>query len=261
MATRFSANDDRLPLIQGQQGRYYMVDGFKYDEHFPQEWARDHKLYFFGEEFMYSSGPKGCGNCNTYGSINGVFVFYCANCFKNLYSGSRGGFIYCSDDTTEEELWREMPYMNGVKFSEIGDAKCPTHVSEEEPYYGDEDQVLAVRRRFKKKETHLLKQEFAEKKHRECEAYHVANMNQEIRNQRVKINEKIPYVAETTEENVVDDAEANSDAYSEANSEANSEDMMPYIYYAEEGAPFYIYCAIFGVTFASILTLCIAYFM
>ena len=67
------------PVIeQGAQGEYYEVDGFKYSVAFPYEWATDHK--WDAEIENLGSGPKECGNCLYYGSINGVFLFYCVNC-------------------------------------------------------------------------------------------------------------------------------------------------------------------------------------
>ena len=117
----------RLPLIQGRQGRYYIVDGFKYDEHFPQEWATNHlSIPSFNDDSIIASGPKACNNCRTYGTVNDVFVGYCGNCVAYIYNDkSRGGFDCCVDiknDITEETLWCEYKYMNGVKFNEIGDS-------------------------------------------------------------------------------------------------------------------------------------------
>lgn len=118
-------NHYHLPLIQGAQGKYYVVDGFKYDEHFPKEWALNHWAYPSDTTGKTMSGPKSCRNCRSYGSINGVFVFYCANCTTKVYNGQRGGYILSAQDTTESELWREFPYMNCVTFDEIGDMVNP----------------------------------------------------------------------------------------------------------------------------------------
>jgi hypothetical protein len=52
---------------------------------FPLEWATAHEC---------GTGPKECVNCAYYGSVNGVFIGYCANCAQNAYKGSRGlGFL------------------------------------------------------------------------------------------------------------------------------------------------------------------------
>ena len=132
--SRLSANDERVPLIQGKQGRYYVVDGVKYEEHFPQEWALNHLPYpkevLIDDSEIIMTGPKECLNCSVYGSINDVFVFYCANCYKSVYNGERGGFIWCSSEVTEKELWEKLPYMNGILFDEIGDTDNPTKWSE-----------------------------------------------------------------------------------------------------------------------------------
>jgi len=168
--SRLSANDERLPLIQGKQGRYYLVDGCKYDEHFPQEWAQNHlecpECDEDGGPICCSderlTGPKYCGNCREYGSINGVFVFYCANCYKFVYKGSRGGFIYAAIDATEKELWEEMPYMNGVKFDEIGDIDIPTKWSEPEDGDIAEEYYDTMFHRIKKRESKKRKEQMRE---------------------------------------------------------------------------------------------------
>jgi hypothetical protein len=168
--SRLSANDERLPLIQGKQGRYYLVDGCKYDEHFPQEWAQNPLEYPECDEDggpiccsdERLTGPKYCGNCREYGSINGVFVFYCANCYKFLYKGSRGGFIYAAIDATEKELWEEMPYMNGVKFDEIGDIDIPTKWSEPEDGDIAEEYYDTMFHRIKKRESKKRKEQMRE---------------------------------------------------------------------------------------------------
>jgi len=118
----------QIPLVQGLQGKYYIVDGQKYDEHFPKEWALNHLSYWNGSKNLVESGPKNCANCRSYGSINGVFVFYCLNCTDYAYECTRGG-LSCSPNVTEGELWREFPYMYGVTFDEIGDAPVQTHYS------------------------------------------------------------------------------------------------------------------------------------
>lgn len=123
-------NNYRLPRVQGLQGKYYVVDGKKYDTNFPDEWALNHLASKEGANRMEMSGPAHCANCLAYGSINGVFVFYCGNCTRYINKGTRGGNLYCNVDITEGDLWRECDYMNGVLFDEIGDTKDPTHRSE-----------------------------------------------------------------------------------------------------------------------------------
>jgi hypothetical protein len=129
------------PIIQqGAQGEFYEVDGIKYTGTFPYQWAIDHKG-FAGEGFTgdICSGPKRCANCRVRGSINGVFVFYCANCSEHIYDGEmhpkRNGYIYAVEDlNSDEELWEACPYMHGIPRSQIGDK-----VAQEEPT-SDEDE-------------------------------------------------------------------------------------------------------------------------
>jgi len=92
------------------QGKYYVLDGIKYDIHFPLAWAVDHKQ---------DTGPKVCGNCSSYGKINNVFVCYCANCYM-MYEGRRGGQVMVADHLDEESLWDELFYLRGVSKSKIG---------------------------------------------------------------------------------------------------------------------------------------------
>lgn len=106
-----------IRLFQGKKGKYYTTTegGLLYDSHFPVEWALSH---------YDLTGPEECGNCKAYGSLNGVFVHYCACCAPKYAVSSRvysrGGIIENISDATEEQLWREFPYMTGVYFSEIG---------------------------------------------------------------------------------------------------------------------------------------------
>ncbi len=143
-------NQYHLPLIQGAQGKYYVVDGKKYDEHFPQAWALNHQACSGDYAGRTMSGPKLCQNCNTYGSINGVFVFYCANCTKYVFNGQRGGYIISSQDTTEGELWKQFPYMNCVTFDEIGDMKNPSirsAINQELEEYEQYDKYCLVKKK------------------------------------------------------------------------------------------------------------------
>jgi hypothetical protein len=117
-----SAFNENKPVIkQGAQGEYYEVDGIKYTGTFPYKWATDHK-FLDGTDFC--SGPKDCGNCRVRGSINGVFVFYCANCvniYDDIIHPKRNGYIYDTETVTDEELWEACPYMRGIPRTQIGD--------------------------------------------------------------------------------------------------------------------------------------------
>jgi hypothetical protein len=64
---------------------YYEIDGIYYIGTFPIDWATNHIEY---------TGPISCMNCQDYGSYNGVFIGYCANCSEYVYEGKRGrGFM------------------------------------------------------------------------------------------------------------------------------------------------------------------------
>jgi len=115
-----SAFNENKPVIkQGAQGEYYEVDRIKYTGTFPYEWATDHK-FLDGTDFC--SGPKSCSNCRGLGSINDVFVFYCANCvniYDDIIYPKRNGCLY--EVGSDEKLWEACPYMNGIPRSQIGD--------------------------------------------------------------------------------------------------------------------------------------------
>jgi hypothetical protein len=74
---------------------YYSYDEELYCGTFPEEWVLDHSP---------GTGPKDCGNCSYYGSWNGVFLGYCANCAQYVYNGVRGrGFIDIGKEFPSEE--------------------------------------------------------------------------------------------------------------------------------------------------------------
>ena len=106
-------------LLQGYQGKYYMVNGEKYDQHFPYEWATNHLSH---SSLHIGSGPLNCENCKKYGSILTVFVGYCMDCHNNIYKGSRPG-IKDAVKTTITEFRKLLPYMKDVRFIDIGDRK------------------------------------------------------------------------------------------------------------------------------------------
>jgi hypothetical protein len=109
-----------IELIHGVYGKYYIVDGEKYDIHFPLCWAIDHCSIEFNNQVI-GSGPRDCNNCYSYGSINGVFVGYCKNCSDFIYKGERGNvsWLYLSKQPIED-IWKNLPYMYGVKKNNIG---------------------------------------------------------------------------------------------------------------------------------------------
>ena len=115
-------------LFEGYQGKYYMVDGEKYDEHFPYEWATNHLSH---QTFHDGSGPLNCRNCKKYGSILTVFVGYCMDCHNNIYKQTRPG-IKDAVKTTISDFRMLLPYMKDVCFKNIGDRKEWTLLKERE---------------------------------------------------------------------------------------------------------------------------------
>ena len=65
-----------------------------YHPSFPNEWL----------PHAEDTGPEQCGNCAIYGTYNGQFIGYCANCADNVYHGTRGrGFVdVCTENDAEE---------------------------------------------------------------------------------------------------------------------------------------------------------------
>ena len=117
-----------IPVFNGFQGKFYIVDRYKYHIRFPIEWALDHKVFQTGKrkEFIEGTGPKECGNCRAYGSIRGVFVGYCGTCIDHYdragFSRGEGMGGFSIDMLSCDcQLWRSFPYMTGIKLSEIGD--------------------------------------------------------------------------------------------------------------------------------------------
>lgn len=117
-----------IPLFNGNCGQYYLVDGYKYDIHFPLAWALEHHSYKpyedpSGNIFVNGSGPKDCSNCLHYGSINGVFVGYCGSCLKYVYNETRGNSFGCGFDVSslcDKSMWKMYPYLDGISKSQIG---------------------------------------------------------------------------------------------------------------------------------------------
>jgi len=77
-------------------GERYLYDYQWYHERFPEEWAVCH------EE---GTGPGQCNNCANFGSVNGIFIGYCANCAAYIYEGSRGrGFIDVGVENNDDSV-------------------------------------------------------------------------------------------------------------------------------------------------------------
>ena len=77
-------------------GERYLYDYQWYHDKFPEAWALCH------EE---GTGPGQCNNCADYGSVNGVFIGYCANCAMYIYEGIRGrGFIDVGLENSDDSV-------------------------------------------------------------------------------------------------------------------------------------------------------------
>ena len=94
-------------------GSYYSFRGELYIKQFPIIWAKSHAS---------ETGPEECGNCSFYGSWNGVFIGYCANCAEHIYEYQRGhGFIEHGEELDLDIIpLRAMDtYLHGVNLDEI----------------------------------------------------------------------------------------------------------------------------------------------
>jgi hypothetical protein len=95
---------------------YYSYDEELYCGTFPTMWAETH---------AEGTGPKECGNCAYYGSWNGVFLGYCANC-AYVYNGERcRGLIEVGIENDDNEVL-DFPsifdtYLEGVSLDDVGD--------------------------------------------------------------------------------------------------------------------------------------------
>jgi len=112
----------------GDRRQYYFYDEELYTGTFPLEWAESHHP---------GTGPKECGNCQTFGFWNGVFIGYCANCAIYEYKGQRGCGFYeqgkeCKLEKEEfnelhaEYREKDVPsafetYLKDIKLEDIGD--------------------------------------------------------------------------------------------------------------------------------------------
>jgi hypothetical protein len=96
---------------------YYSYDEELYCGTFPEAWAKNH---------LNGSGPKECKNCNWYGSWNGVFLGYCANCAYYAYNGERGrGLVDIGKENGEETITHQPSifetYLKDINPHGVGD--------------------------------------------------------------------------------------------------------------------------------------------
>jgi hypothetical protein len=101
-----------------KDSKFYAYNYQPYALTFPLSWAKTH---------LPSTGPSECLNCQYYGSWNGVFVCYCANCAV-LYNGERGpgvaDYIYKGENIDGNVVNSKAAmntYMSGIRLCDIGD--------------------------------------------------------------------------------------------------------------------------------------------
>jgi hypothetical protein len=87
-----------------------------YHPSFPNEWTLSHEP---------GTGPEQCTNCTTFGTHEGQFIGYCANC-ATVYEGARGrGFIdVCTELVSEETVqWASVfeTYLHHVDFARFSE--------------------------------------------------------------------------------------------------------------------------------------------
>ena len=107
-------------LIYSYGDNFYVFKGIAYDRHFPIEWAMNPREL----DNDFTCGPTDCLNCLHYGSYNGVFIGYCANCAQ-VYDYQRGnGFIDSGEEFKHEGFYDENSvwntYLKYVNLDEIG---------------------------------------------------------------------------------------------------------------------------------------------
>jgi len=131
---------DSMEIIR--HAKFYSYNGELYASTFPEEWAI-HQEPQTGTE---------CDNCMYYGSWNGVFCMYCANCSINVYDGLRGegcpGFIYEREYIMCDEKYPIMEsntYLKNIKLDDIGDREiCDSRAIHKVP-----DDIVYVTEKYK----------------------------------------------------------------------------------------------------------------
>jgi hypothetical protein len=117
MSQQMNQSNEVNIVFGGDKLQYYKCRGELYTATFPIEWAKNH---------LPNTGPTECGNCFYFGSWNGVFIGYCANCAYYCYNGERGcGFIGLGKENVFEhdEKYTSVfeSYLKDVKLDQIGD--------------------------------------------------------------------------------------------------------------------------------------------
>ena len=127
-------------LIYTNGDNFYVFKGIVYDRHFPIEWAMNPKKI----DNDFTCGPTDCLNCLDYGSYNGVFIGYCANCAQE-YDYQRGnGFVDYGEEFKHEGFYDENSvwntYLKYVSLNEIGFLPKDVSLPKYDEYFEKEDE-------------------------------------------------------------------------------------------------------------------------
>jgi hypothetical protein len=124
--------DSDCPIRHNGGNEYYTIkrdDGLHvlYLGTFPIEWANSH------EE---GTGPNDCDNCLCFGSKDGVFLGYCANCADYIYKGIRGRGMYYNVEEFPSDKGDSIfdTYLKGIDLSFVGSEFVNLSDSEKEKY-------------------------------------------------------------------------------------------------------------------------------
>jgi len=90
---------------------YKFINNTKYLNTFPDDWICN---------TYYGTGPNHCINCKNYGSIDNIFIGYCANCCQHIYNFERGeGFEVSATELILENSCTFCEYIEREKFNII----------------------------------------------------------------------------------------------------------------------------------------------
>ena len=132
----------------------YVVDGIRYAECFPVEWATNHTP---------GTGPRDCEACSillhsttttttttTDKTKKFFFVHYCPDCCLR-YAGARGnGYQRLGINTSllcsagESEMWRAFPYTAGTRLVELMDHEMDDVPSHDDDDHDDDDERMIL---------------------------------------------------------------------------------------------------------------------
>jgi hypothetical protein len=130
LTSRWTASDDESAYDdQDWNGEY--------DNRFPNQWRDSH---------AEGTGPEDCENCRAYGTINNVFVGYCANCAQYVYHGERGrGFIDNGIEIEDEidDIVGESVFETYLIENIVEEPDDPLENEDDEPFDNSDTSVFA----------------------------------------------------------------------------------------------------------------------